>query len=573
MPVQTNRRRAIPLGAAFVPMLLTVVLAAPLAAQTGQWWREASGPAYQVLVYSFADSDGDGWGDLPGLIEKLDYLNDGKPGGADLGVSALWLSPIHPASSYHGYDVLDYKAVSPRLGTLADFERLVAEAHRRGIRIILDMVFNHTGSEHPWFLEARRSAASPYASWYRTETEGMRYGGGGMGRFYSASRPDGTTYRYFSAFWQGMPDLNLDNTDVVNELKSVLAFWMGKGVDGFRFDAAKHAFDPNEIESGMPSLALNKAFWTDLRRSARRVNPEVYFIGEVLTGSVPEVAAYATVFDGLFDFPAANLVLEAVGRGTAGVFGAAYDSIAAAYARATGFSPAPLLTNHDQDRAGSVVLQRLGADPVRGFLAVASDSEREAQTKRLAASRVKLAASMIQTLPGLPFVYYGEELGMTGRRYRDDDVARRDAFPWSATRTPPTVSWMPPAKLEAGQNGLTSPATVQSADPDSILSHYRRLSALRAASLAIRAGQFERVPWPGFETATAVSWIRSTSAQKVLVVHNLDLAAFEIAVPGGVALAPLWTSAAGVLSGVAKLPSGAVLSVAPSSSAVFIVSD
>lgn len=573
MPVQTDRRRAFPRGATLVLILLAVFLATPLSAQTGQWWREASGPAYQVLVYSFADSDGDGWGDLRGLTDRLDYLNDGEAGGEDLGVSAIWLSPIHPASSYHGYDVLDYKAVSPRLGTMADFERLVAEAHARGIRIILDMVFNHTGSEHPWFLDARRSAASPYASWYRAETEGMRYGGGGMGRFYSASRPDGTTYRYFSAFWQGMPDLNLDNTDVVNELKSILAFWMGKGVDGFRFDAAKHAFDPNEIEFGMPSLALNKAFWTDLRRAARRVNPDVYFIGEVLTGSVPEVAAYATVFDGLFDFPAASLALEAAGRGTAGVFGSAYESIAAAYARAPGFSPAPLLTNHDQDRSGSVILQRLGADPVKGFLAAATDSEREAQAKRLAASRLKLAASLAQTLPGMPFVYYGEELGMTGRRYRDDDVARRDAFPWSAARNPPTVSWMPSAKLEAGQNSQTAPVEVQSQDPDSILSHYRRLSALRAASPAVRSGKFARAPWPGFETATAVSWIMSSSAQKVLVVHNLDLAAFEIAVPEGVALAPLWTSEAGVLSGAAKLPSGAGLSVAPSSSAVFAITD
>ncbi len=571
MPVQTKRSRARTRGVTLALILPIAILAAPLSAQTGQWWREASGPAYQVLVYSFADSNGDGWGDLRGLTDRLDYLNDGKSGGSDLGVSALWLSPIHPSSSYHGYDVLDYKAVSPRFGTMADFERLVAEAHARGIRIILDMVFNHTGSEHPWFLDARRSAASPYASWYRTETEGMRYGGGGMGRFYSASRPDGTTYRYFSAFWQGMPDLNLDNTDVVNELKGILAFWMEKGVDGFRFDAAKHAFDPHEIESGMPSLALNKAFWTDLRRSARRVNPDVYFIGEVLTGSVPEVAAYATVFDGLFDFPAANLALEAAGRGTAGVFGSAYESIAAAYARASGFSPAPLLTNHDQDRSGSVLLQRLGADPVKGFAADASDSERDASGKALAAARAKLAASMVQTLPGMPFVYYGEELGMTGRRYRDDDVARRDAFPWSVARTPPTVSWMPPAKLEAGQNSLTASAEVQSPDPDSILSHYRRLSALRAASPAIRSGKFARVPWPGFETATAVSWIMASGAQKVLVVHNLDVSAFEIASPA--TLVPFWTSGGGVLSGATALAPGSKLAVAPNSSAVLVISD
>jgi glycosidase len=135
-----------------------------------------------------------------------------------------------------------------------------------------------------------------------------------MGRFYKYTRPDGSVFEYFSAFWEGMPDLNLDNTDVVNELKDILAFWMNRGVDGFRFDAAKHAFDPNEMPSGTPTLALNKTFWNDLRRASRRVKPDVYFIGEVLTENLAEVTAYTGVFDGLFDFPAARQVIDAVRR-------------------------------------------------------------------------------------------------------------------------------------------------------------------------------------------------------------------------------------------------------------------
>jgi len=287
-------------------LLVAIALLSPLAGQeSGQlWWKDALGPAYQVLIYSFADSDGDGYGDIKGLTNALNYLNDGNPfGGNDLGISAIWLSPINSASSYHGYDVKDYKAIDPRLGTMEDFEHFVADAHSRGIKIILDMVFNHTSREHPWFLDAMRSASSPYVAYYRTKQPGTQYGSGGMGRFYRYTRPDGSVFEYFSAFWEGMPDLNLDNTDVVNELKDILAFWIGKGVDGFRFDAAKHAFDPNEMPAGTPTLALNKSFWNDLRRYCRRIKPDVMFIGEVLTESSAEIAAYASVFDGLFDFP------------------------------------------------------------------------------------------------------------------------------------------------------------------------------------------------------------------------------------------------------------------------------
>jgi len=533
--------------------LFIALLLAPALAQTAPlpWWKDAPGPAYQVLVYSFADSNGDGYGDLRGLTEKLDWLNDGNPATTtDLGVSAIWLSPVNPAASYHGYDVLDYKGVDPRLGTMVDFEALVAAAHARGIKVILDEVFNHSSREHPWFMSAMKSANDPYNAYYRLKVEGRSYGSSGLGRFYEVTRLDGSTMTYFSAFGGGMPDLNLDNTDVVNELKGVLAFWLSKGVDGFRFDAAKHAFDPNEVEAGAPSLALNKTFWNDLRRSARRIKPDVYFIGEVLTGSVQEVSAFAPVFDNLFDFPDQGLVLYAATRAANGGFVAGYLANGEQYARAPGFQLSPLLSNHDQDRSMSQILTRLGVDAVRGTSPSSDDNPASRAAKAQALASARLAASIYLTLPGLPYVYYGEELGMTGRRYRNDDVARRDAYPWNSSGTAPVATWMKRGdRLEAFQNSLTPSAELQSSDPKSLLAHYRRLSALRAASSAIRRGSLAEVSWPGFGDAKQLDYFREEGTDRVLVVHNLDLTAgFEAKAPPGTSLSCIWTSSRGLLA-------------------------
>ncbi|MFQ3547854.1 MAG: alpha-amylase family glycosyl hydrolase, partial [Termitinemataceae bacterium] len=492
--------------------------------------------------------------DIQGLIKALDYLNDGDPAtNMDLGVSALWLSPIHPASSYHGYDVKDYRAIDPRLGTMADFETLVQEAHTRGIKIILDMVFNHTSREHPWFLDAMRSASSPYTNYYRTRQAGLSYGASGMGRFYRYTRPDGSVFEYFSAFWEGMPDLNLDNTDVVNELKDILAFWLEKGVDGFRFDAAKHAFDPNEMAAGTPTLALNRTFWNDLGRSARRIKPDVYFIGVVLTENLAEVSAYTGVFDGLFDFPATRQVIDAVRRMSATGFVNAYQNIWNQYSKAPSFQPAPLLSNHDQDRYMSSLLNSLSLDAVQGWKVSVKDSEQVQAAKRLALTKAKMAASIYQTLPGLPYIYYGEELGMTGRRYKNDDVSRRDAFIWNERGALPMVGWMKQSgKVEPNQNILTPSVENQKSDPNSLLRHYCSLSALRREVPAIRQGSFQQVAWPEFSTGYMLAWLRVTDRQQVLVMHNVDSVLFTATVPAGITLVPLWTSEGGLVSGTNK---------------------
>ncbi|WP_304243645.1 alpha-amylase family glycosyl hydrolase [Gracilinema caldarium] len=554
-------------------LVLTWIQPAPLAAQDVPWWKDAAGPAYQVLVYSFADSDGNGYGDIRGLTQALDYLNDGNPEThSDLNISAIWLSPVNPASSYHGYDVKDYRAIDPKLGTMEDFDTLVREAHKRGIKIIMDMVFNHTSREHPWFLEAMKSASSPYVNYYRTKQNGVSYGASGMGRFYKYTRPDGSVFEYFSAFWEGMPDLNLDNTDVVNELKDVLAFWMNRGVDGFRFDAAKHAFDPNEMPSGTPTLALNKTFWNDLRRASRRVKPDVYFIGEVLTENLAEVTAYTGVFDGLFDFPAARQVIDAVRRMSGTGFIQAYQNMYGQYKRIPAFQSAPLLSNHDQDRYISSLLTSMSLDAVKGLQVEPADTDVVRTTKALALAKAKMAASIYQTLPGLPYIYYGEELGMTGRRYKNDDVARRDAFKWNDTGALPMVNWMQKSgKIEPGQNSLTPSVQSQLKDPASLLRHYLGLAELRQYSPALRQGNFVVPEWAGFNTGYLLGWIRESDSQKVLVLHNLDSISFTAAVPEQVQLVPLWNSAQGYLDVKNRkiLKSGDTLKLEAAQSAVY----
>jgi glycosidase len=526
-------------------VLFVFLLCAPLSAQSTPWWKAATGSAYQVLVYSFADSDGDGWGDLRGLTEHLDWLNDGDPATtSDLGVQAIWLSPINPANSYHGYDVTDYKGVSPRLGTLADFDALVAACHKRGIHVILDEVFNHSSSSHPWFQAALADPTGPYAKYYRFRKAGQAYGSGGLGRFYPAPVLNGGSYEYFSAFGSGMPDLDCGNTDVVNELKDVLRFWLSHGVDGFRFDAAKHVFDPNEIAPGDPSVQQNRAFWNDLRRSARRIKPDVLFLGEVLTENPTEIAAYAPAFDLLFDFPTAKRIL-ALSSGSGGsAFIESYLRDAAQYSKAPGFTLAPLLSNHDQDRSMGLLLQRAGANATEGWGPQAGEQGAVTLAKRAALARARIAAAITMTLPGLPFIYYGEELGMTGRRYQNDDVARRDAFPWTPDRKdPPTVSWTRATKrVEAGQNRATPSALEQAGNPDSLVAAYRNLGALRALVPGIGGATASIPDWTGAGGSSVLSWILSAAGKRYLVVHVVGTMAFAPLAPPNAALTRIWSS-------------------------------
>ncbi|MDQ3045297.1 MAG: alpha-amylase family glycosyl hydrolase, partial [Chloroflexota bacterium] len=247
---------------AWALLLLTILVSvAPVAGQRGatpatnvsatsNWWDEAV--CYEVFVRSFADSDGDGIGDLLGLIDRLDYINDGDPnGGDDLGATCIWLMPVFASTSYHGYDVEDYYTIDPDYGTNEEFTEFITQAHDRGIRVILDLVLNHTSREHPWFQDALANPDSPYRGWYIWADEHPGYNGPWGAPAWHPS-PLGDEF-YYGIFWEGMPDLNYRNAEVTAEAEKVSAFWLNEmGADGFRLDAIKHLIEDERIQENTP---------------------------------------------------------------------------------------------------------------------------------------------------------------------------------------------------------------------------------------------------------------------------------------------------------------------------------
>lgn len=492
------------------------------------WWQKATGPAYQILVYSYADSDGDGLGDINGITDHLDALSS-------LNVQALWLSPIHPAASYHGYDVTDYKAVDPKLGTLADLDNLIAEAHKKGIHILLDMVFNHSSSKHPWFQSFLNERTGKYASFYYRKDKAVEYGGTTMGTWYDATSADGSKVTYFSAFWDQMPDLNLTNPAVIDEQKSILKFWLDRGVDGFRFDAAREVFNTGKVAKGSPTLSMTKAYWNNLRDYARAIKDDVIFLGEVSTNSNQDIAAYAGGFDNLFDFPTAKQLTDISPVGKDTNFAVNYEKSLKLYKRTAGFIPSPFLSNHDQDRSMTVSLVKWGTSGVFGWGKETSDAPMTLKAKDAALARARVLAGIYLTLPGLPYIYYGEELGMTGRRYKNDDIARRDAYPWSESASQnATTNWTKKTSmLEDGQNRATPPYDIQDADPASLLNLYRSLAMLRKDYTALQGLSFTVCPWPNANKGSLISYIRGDGKDALLVTVNIGAEGQSFSIPSG----------------------------------------
>ena len=223
--------------------------------ETNPWWNDAV--FYEIFVRSFYDSNADGVGDLQGIIQKLDYLNDGNPNtDTDLGVTALWLMPIFPSPSYHGYDVTDYRNIDEEYGTMNDFKALITAAHARGIKIVIDFVGNHTSDQHPWFTASASNESK--RDWYLWNSNKPSYNGPWGQEVWHERN---SSY-YYGVFWGGMPDLNYTNQEVTNEIKNTLRFWKEEvGVDGFRIDAVKHW-----IENGnqQENTAATLAWWRDL---------------------------------------------------------------------------------------------------------------------------------------------------------------------------------------------------------------------------------------------------------------------------------------------------------------------
>lgn len=452
-------------------------------ATPARWWRDAV--FYEVFVRSFADSDGDGIGDFRGLTDKLDVLNDGDPKTTtDLGVDALWLMPIHASPSYHGYDVIDYRSVNPQYGTLEDFDRFIAAAKARGIRVIIDFVMNHSSREHPWFVDAQRGPEAKHRDFYR-----WRASDPGWTQPWSQNgvwHPAGGSH-YYGLFWAGMPDLNLGNPAVEGELIDAMRFWLDRGVAGFRIDAARHFFESDD--GVLVDRPESHAFVERMRAKLEATHPGALLVGEVWSDNAA-IAPY--VADGRFPL--------AFGFNTAGgIVEAAKDGLRAPYAQAIrdGFADrsreAPFLTNHDMPR----VMRQLGGD----------------------VGAMRIAAAALLGLPGTPFVYYGEEIGMQGGGApRDED--KRTPMRWAAgaghgftTGKPWHDAAEAPGVDVASQRGAAG----------SLWTLYRDLIALRRANPALRGGEVEVAPIEG-KARGLTALVRRGGGQRVLVVLNFDRA-------------------------------------------------
>lgn len=358
---------------------------------------------YEVFVYSFYDSDGDGVGDLKGLTEKLDYINDGDEGtDTDLGCNGIWLMPVMPSTTYHKYDVTDYCEIDEEYGTLEDFKVLVEECHKRGINVIIDLVMNHSSSEHAWFLAAEEYLKSlpegeepdltecPYVDYYYFSKE--------MGSGYNLL--EGTDWYYESQFWSEMPDLNLGNEAVRDEFEQIVDFWLELGVDGFRLDAAKEYYS-GKVDANVEVLS----WFADMVKGKKE---DAYIVAEVWNDMETYAKYYESGIDSCFDFDFADstgIIASVLKGGSAAAYGKALERVqetVSAYNE--NYIDAPFYTNHDMAR---------GAGYYAGDYS-------ENQTK--------IAQAMNLLMSGSAFLYYGEELGMKGS---GKDENKRAPMYWS----------------------------------------------------------------------------------------------------------------------------------------------
>ncbi len=442
------------------------------------WWR---GVVYQIYPRSFADADGDGVGDLPGVLEHLDHLNDGTEG--SLGVDAIWLSPFYPSPmADFGYDVADHTGVDPLFGTLEDIDRLIAEAHRRGVRVMVDWVPNHTSDRHPWFAESRASRDAPRRDWY-VWRDGAPGGGPPNGwrsdfaRAGAAWTHDPATGQwYLHSFLPQQPDLNWDHPEVREAMHDTLRFWLDRGVDGFRIDVAHKLGKDPELRDDAPGERPRGQDWPsghERLRGIRRVLEEYedrVAVGEVYLLDQARLVEYLNSGDELHmahNFVFLRQPWEA----------AAIQGVVDEFERLTTADvwPAWCLANHDHSRVATRYEDGTGRGP-----AIA-----------------RAAAVMVLTLRGTPFLFQGEELGLPDASIPPERVVDVDGR--DPERAP--VPWRPPSAAGPGAGFTTGEpwlpivpeaerlnAQTQSADPDSTLALYRRLIWLRRRTPALRAG-------------------------------------------------------------------------------------
>lgn len=449
---------------------------------------------YEVFVYSYCDSNGDGIGDFNGLTSKLDELDA-------LGVNGIWLMPIHPSVSYHKYNVSDYYAIDPAYGTMEDFENFMSECEKRDIHVIIDLVLNHTGSEHPWFKEAVKymqslpEGAQPdpseckYVDYYhfvnaeRAPT-GYRSVTGAPGWFYEGR------------FTHEMPDLNLMSETVRAEIKDIMSFWLDKGVAGFRLDAAK------EFYSGDNARNIEVLSW--IQETAVSLKPDCYLVAEVWDSYATISKLYTSGITSIFNFPfgdnggrVVNTVRCAGVASTVSQYAASLEKSNNGFKEANpNYIDAPFMTNHDVGRVAGF----MGRDPLK----------------------TKMAGALNIFMSGSVFIYYGEEIGMVTGAINDPSF--RAPMYWNAARDNGTTQ--PPPGCILPKEYPFGSLDEQRNDDDSVYNYYRQAISIRQALPVISHGDTT------CETALNVGCIsaqrKTWNDEQCIILMNIDLVSAEV---------------------------------------------
>ena len=438
---------------------------------------------YEIFPYSFYDSNDDGIGDLNGITEHLDYLNDGNTSTTDdLGIEGIWLMPIMQSPSYHKYDVQDYMTVDEAYGTNDDMKKLVEEAHKRHINVIIDFVINHSSRKNEWFRKAleelKEGKTDGYADYYHFEKNAKKNGWNPAGF---------DDWYYESEFSPDMPDLNLRNESLKKELQDIARYWLTDiGVDGFRLDAVWWFESGNTSTNDDGSIEELKWFYD----YAKSVKEDVYMVGECWKPSLTISEFYQSGVDSFFNFDMEG----ATGRVNSSVNGK--DAKGFVQYLETwqndirGNNPnaidTPFISNHDTGRSA-------------GFIPKETNK--------------RLAASLYLMSPGNPFIYYGEEIGMTGSQ---NDPEKRTGMYWSSTDTKGYVEKIPGAKADGKPDKSVEE---QLADENSLLNFYKKAIILRNQNPEIAKGTLKAVDLGTTETA---GYVTEYEGSKVMVIFNLS---------------------------------------------------
>lgn len=444
---------------------------------------------YQIFVGSFSDSDNDGIGDLRGVINRLDYLNDGDiNSGNSLGVQAIWLSPIFTSPTYHKYDTTNYYEIDPKFGTMDDLRELIDLCHKRNVKIILDLVLNHTSSKHQWFKDfitarVNNDTENEYYDYYSTSTDNKW-----------AASSNGVKYE--CNFDAGMPELNYDNPNVRSTMLDIAKYYLDMGIDGFRFDAVKYIY--------YGETARNADFWDWYMTELRKINPEIYTVGECWSGD-SEVMQYYGALD-CFNFTTSGVegyISNAVKKGKIGLFtNYIVNYLENIKDKRADAMYMPFISNHDMDRSAGYLSMSMGYS--------------------------YMAANLYLLCSGSPTIYYGEEIGLKGSRGgANTDANRRLAMLWGdgdAVKDPIGTTY--DSKLQI--NGTVKE---QLADSNSLLNYYAKVIAIRNKYPCIARGDYAVLL---FDNKYVGGFNITYNEDNIALIHNTDeINTVSVPVPEG----------------------------------------